>query len=104
MNAANLATIARVLMVPVIVIVYYSGQPWSQLAAAVIFTIASITDWLDGYLARRLNQASAFGAFLDPVADKLLVVMALVLLTANFPSPWFVVPTAIIIGLSLIHI
>lgn len=98
MNAANLATIARVLMVPVIVIVYYSGQPWSQLAAAVIFTIASITDWLDGYLARRLNQASAFGAFLDPVADKLLVVMALVLLTANFPSPWFVVPTAIIIG------
>ncbi|MAO39033.1 CDP-diacylglycerol--glycerol-3-phosphate 3-phosphatidyltransferase [Pseudohongiella sp. SYSU M77423] len=98
MNAANLVTMSRVLLVPVIVMVYYSGQPWSQLAAAVLFTVASLSDWLDGYLARRLNQTSAFGAFLDPVADKLLVVMALVLLTANFPSPWFVLPTAVIIG------
>ena len=98
MNAANLVTMSRVLLVPVIVMVYYSGQPWSQLAAAVLFTVASLSDWLDGYLARRLNQTSAFGAFLDPVADKLLVVMALVLLTADFPSPWFVLPTAVIIG------
>lgn len=98
LNAANIATYARVLLVPVIVLVYYSGLPNSELLAAVLFTIASITDWLDGYLARRLNQTSAFGAFLDPVADKLLVVMALVLLTANYPSPWFVVPTAILIG------
>lgn len=98
MNAANTVTISRVLLVPLIVVVYYSGFAWSQLAAAALFTVASITDWLDGYLARKLDQASPFGAFLDPVADKLLVVMALVLLTANFPSPWFVVPTAIIIG------
>ncbi|ALO46458.1 CDP-diacylglycerol--glycerol-3-phosphate 3-phosphatidyltransferase [Pseudohongiella spirulinae] len=98
MNAANTVTISRVLLVPLIVVVYYSGFAWSQLAAAALFTVASITDWLDGYLARKLNQTSPFGAFLDPVADKLLVVMALVLLTANFPSPWFVVPTAIIIG------
>jgi CDP-diacylglycerol---glycerol-3-phosphate 3-phosphatidyltransferase len=98
MNTANLVTISRVLLVPVIVVVYYSALPFSELIAAVLFTVASITDWLDGYLARKLNQASAFGAFLDPVADKLLVVMALVLLAANYPSPWFVVPTAIIIG------
>ena len=98
MNIANLVTISRVLLVPVIVLVYYSAMPFSQLIAALLFTIASITDWLDGYLARKLNQSSAFGAFLDPVADKLLVVMALVLLTANYPGPWFVIPTAIIIG------
>lgn len=98
MNVANLVTISRVLLVPVIVLVYYSPMPFSQLIAAVLFTMASITDWLDGFLARRLNQLSAFGAFLDPVADKLLVVMALVLLTANYPSPWFIIPTAVIIA------
>lgn len=98
MNAANLVTCSRVLLVPVIVLVYYSGFAWSQLAAAALFAIASISDWLDGYLARKLNMASAFGAFLDPVADKLLVVMALVLLTASYPSPWFVIPVAVIIG------
>jgi len=98
MNAANMVTLSRVLLVPVIVLVYYSGFVWGQLLAALLFTVASITDWLDGYLARKLNQTSDFGAFLDPVADKLLVVMALVLLTANFPGPWFVIPVAIIIG------
>jgi CDP-diacylglycerol---glycerol-3-phosphate 3-phosphatidyltransferase len=98
LNAANMATYCRVLLVPIIVVVYYSGFAHSQLVAAILFTIASLTDWLDGYLARRLNQTSPFGAFLDPVADKLLVVMALVLLTAIYPSVWFVVPTAIIIG------
>ena len=98
MNIANMVTVSRVLLVPVIVLVYYSGLPASQLIAAVLFAIASLSDWLDGYLARKLNQSSDFGAFLDPVADKLLVVMALVLLTANYPSPWFVIPTAIIIA------
>ncbi|MDO8909824.1 MAG: CDP-diacylglycerol--glycerol-3-phosphate 3-phosphatidyltransferase [Pseudohongiella sp.] len=98
MNIANLVTMSRVLLVPVIVLVYYSSLPASHLIAAALFTVASISDWLDGYLARKLNQTSDFGAFLDPVADKLLVVMALVLLTANYPSPWFVIPTAIIIA------
>jgi CDP-diacylglycerol---glycerol-3-phosphate 3-phosphatidyltransferase len=98
MNIANLVTISRVLLVPVILLVYYSGIPASHLISAALFAVASLTDWLDGYLARKLGQTSAFGAFLDPVADKLLVVMALVLLAANYPGPWFVIPAAIIIA------
>jgi len=98
MNTANWVTVIRVLMVPVVVIVYYSPLAWANLIAAALFGIASLTDWLDGYLARRLNQTSPFGAFLDPVADKLLVVVALVLLTANYPGVWFVLPVAVIIA------
>ncbi|MDX1489874.1 MAG: CDP-diacylglycerol--glycerol-3-phosphate 3-phosphatidyltransferase [Pseudohongiellaceae bacterium] len=98
MNTANLVTCSRVLMIPIVIFLYYSDLPYNNWLAAGMFAIASITDWLDGYLARKLNQTSPFGAFLDPVADKLLVVIALVLLTANFTSPWFVLPTAIIIA------
>ena len=98
MNTANWVTIIRVIMVPLVVVVYYSPLAWANLIAAALFAIASITDWLDGYLARRLNQTSAFGAFLDPVADKLLVVVALVLLTAIYPAVWFVLPVAVIIA------
>jgi CDP-diacylglycerol---glycerol-3-phosphate 3-phosphatidyltransferase len=98
MKAANLVSISRVLMVPIILVVYYAPLSWSNYLAAAIFAVASLTDWLDGYLARRLNQVSPFGAFLDPVADKLLVVMTLVLLVANFPSAWFVLPVAVIIA------
>lgn len=98
MNLANTVTCSRVLMIPIVIFLYYSSLPHNNLLAAGMFAIASITDWLDGYLARKLNQTSPFGAFLDPVADKLLVVIALVLLSANFTSPWFVLPTAIIIA------
>lgn len=98
MNIANLVTCSRVLMIPVVILLYYAPIPHHTLMAAGIFAIAGITDWLDGYLARKLNQASPFGAFLDPVADKLLVVMTLVLLVANYTSPWFVLPVAIIIA------
>ncbi len=98
MNAANLVTCSRVAMIPIVIILHYSSLPYHQYYAAGLFAIASLTDWLDGYLARKLNQTSDFGAFLDPVADKLLVVMAMVLLAANHPSIWFVLPTAIIIA------
>lgn len=98
MNIANLVTCSRVFLVPVVVLVYYSSMPYANLYAAALFTIASLSDWLDGYLARRLNQTSDFGAFLDPVADKLLVVVALVLLSAQYTSLWFVLPVALIIA------
>ncbi len=82
-NLPNILTFIRVLLIPVMVIVYLLDFSWSHLVATVIFVVAAITDWLDGYLARRLQQDSKFGAFLDPVADKLIVAVALVLLATD---------------------
>jgi len=82
-NAPNILTLLRILLIPVFVVVYYLPQSWAAGAAVGLFVAAALTDWLDGYLARRLNQMSPFGAFLDPVADKLMVVAALVLLTTD---------------------
>jgi cardiolipin synthase len=85
LNWPNLLTWLRIAMIPVFVgVFYFPFGEWSSsernLFATVIFTAAAITDWLDGWLARRLNQTSAFGAFLDPVADKLMVAAALIVL------------------------
>jgi len=85
LNLPNLITWLRIILIPLIVGVFYLPSDWltmpsKNLAATVIFVFAAITDWLDGYLARKLNQMSAFGAFLDPVADKLMVVGALIVL------------------------
>ena len=84
-NLPNLITWLRIILIPLIVGVYYLPDDWlpmpgKNLAATTIFVFAAVTDWLDGYLARKLNQMSAFGAFLDPVADKLMVVGALIVL------------------------
>src|SRR4051794_20041403 len=84
-NTPNLVTLSRIVLIPLIVGLYYVPPDYLSLdpknvAATGVFIIAAITDWLDGYLARRLNQMSAFGAFLDPVADKLIVVGALIVL------------------------
>jgi len=81
----NLVTVLRILLIPLIVGIYYVPEEWlsfsaQNLAATAIFIFAAVTDWLDGYLARVLDQMSAFGAFLDPVADKLVVVAALIVL------------------------
>jgi CDP-diacylglycerol--glycerol-3-phosphate 3-phosphatidyltransferase len=84
-NVPNLVTMSRIILIPLIIGIYYIPADWlsmdwkNQLATAV-FILAAVTDWLDGYLARRLNQMSAFGAFLDPVADKLIVAGALIVL------------------------
>lgn len=102
MNWANIATLSRIAMIPVVAAVYVSGAPNAYMIAAVLFAIASLTDWLDGYLARKLNQATDFGAFLDPVADKLLVAVVLILLVSSYNSIWFVVPCAIIIARELL--
>lgn len=82
-NAPNILTLLRILLIPVFVLAYYFPKPWAPAAAMWVFIAAALTDWLDGYLARRLNQSSSFGAFLDPVADKLMVVCALILLAAD---------------------
>ena len=94
----NILTLLRIILIPVLVLVFYSPLHWSYQISATIFGLAAVTDWLDGYLARRLQQLSVFGAFLDPVADKLMVAVALVLLVQDNPSPLFAVPAAIIIG------
>ncbi|MHB1951359.1 MAG: CDP-diacylglycerol--glycerol-3-phosphate 3-phosphatidyltransferase [Acidiferrobacteraceae bacterium] len=80
LNAPNSLTLLRLVLIPVFVLIYYSSWHWSHLATALVFLLAALTDWLDGYLARKLNQLSAFGAFLDPVVDKLMVAAALILL------------------------
>ncbi len=82
-NTPNLLTLLRIFLIPVFIAAYYLPFPWAPLLATVLFVLAALTDWLDGYLARRLNQTSPFGAFLDPVADKLMVASALVMLLAD---------------------
>ena len=85
LNVPNVLTWMRIIMIPLFVGIFYLPDPWLSLparnvTATALFTLAAVTDWLDGYLARTLNQTSAFGAFLDPVADKLMVAAALVVL------------------------
>lgn len=98
MNLPNSLTLARIVMIPVFGLVFFLPVGWAGFAAALVFAVAAVTDWLDGWLARRLQQTSAFGAFLDPVADKLMVAVALVALVAVNPSPLFALPAAVIIG------
>ena len=105
-NIPNILTVLRILAIPVFVVIFY--LPWSEAHfwATFIFCAAALTDWLDGYLARKLGQTSAFGAFLDPVADKLMVVMALILLIERNPTPFpdvaLTLACAIIIGREIV--
>ena len=94
----NLLTFFRILAIPLVVLIYYLPFPWAGQAAGILFGLAAVTDWFDGYLARRLNQTSKFGAFLDPVADKLMVSTALVVLVQNDPTIVLMAVAAIIIG------
>ncbi|GAB4348820.1 MAG: CDP-diacylglycerol--glycerol-3-phosphate 3-phosphatidyltransferase [Gammaproteobacteria bacterium] len=97
-NIPNTLTLIRIASIPVFVVVFYLPFSWSNDVATAIFAFAALTDWLDGYLARRLEQISPFGAFLDPVADKLTVAVALVLLVQVDEKGWMVLPAIIIIG------
>ncbi len=85
-------------MIPVLVLVFYLPTLWGPPLACFVFVLAAVTDWLDGYLARRLGQTSRFGAFLDPVADKLIVVVALVLIVQHDARELTAIAAAIIIG------
>ena len=97
-NIPNIITLIRVLLIPVFVAVYFLEWKWAHQAAAFIFWFAAITDWVDGYLARKLEQSTAFGAFLDPVADKLIVATALLLITHSYSSIWITVPAILLLA------
>ena len=94
----NILTLVRIALIPCFAVCYHLPFARAPIAAAAIFGIAALTDWADGFLARRLNQTSRFGAFLDPVADKLMVVVVLVILLQAQPSLWLALPVAVIIG------
>jgi CDP-diacylglycerol--glycerol-3-phosphate 3-phosphatidyltransferase len=83
LNTPNVLTLLRIALIPAFFVAYYLAEPWGHALATGLFILAALTDWLDGYLARRWEQTSPFGAFLDPVADKLMIAAALVLLVAD---------------------
>jgi len=115
-NLPNILTFFRILVIPFLVILFYLPVSWAHLAAAILFALACITDWLDGYIARSFKLLTKLGAFLDPVADKVMVSVALVLLvgepqfqfislsSAVYAIPTFVitVPAAIIVSREII--
>ncbi|QEM82060.1 CDP-diacylglycerol--glycerol-3-phosphate 3-phosphatidyltransferase [Halomonas binhaiensis] len=102
MNIPNLLTLARIVFIPLLVVLFYLPFKWSMLVAAALFALASVTDWLDGYLARRWDQSTPFGAFLDPVADKLMVAVALALLIERYDAMWLTLPALVIIGREIV--
>jgi CDP-diacylglycerol--glycerol-3-phosphate 3-phosphatidyltransferase len=91
-------TLFRVGLIPLFIIAFYLPYQWSNFASALLFGFAAFTDWFDGFLARLLNEESAFGAFLDPVADKLIVAVAVVLLVQENPTVLVTLPAIIIIA------
>ncbi|MCE3264681.1 MAG: pgsA [Pseudoduganella sp.] len=102
-NIPILLTWLRVALIPLVVGVFYVPDTWlsaheRNVAATAIFIVAAITDWFDGFLARRWNQTSAFGAFLDPVADKLMVAAALLVIVNLRQDPWHPILALVIIG------
>lgn len=102
MNLPNLLTLSRILLIPFFVLVYLIPGESTYLYAAALFALAAGTDWLDGYLARRLGQTTPFGAFLDPVADKLIVVSALVMLIGHHGNLWLTLPALVIVGREIV--
>lgn len=98
MTAPIILTLIRIGLVPVMVLFFYLPFSWSNLAAVIVFVSAAMTDWMDGYVARRTGQLTRFGAFLDPFADKLMVATALVVLLQQNPRLPFALAAAIIIG------
>ncbi len=105
LNIPNLLTLFRIAAIPLIVLVYFSNIPYLNWVCVILFSLAGISDALDGYLARKWNQTSNLGAFLDPVADKLLVAIMLILVATNSEIKeamhsqfWFVVTVIVIIG------
>ncbi|MYB88810.1 MAG: CDP-diacylglycerol--glycerol-3-phosphate 3-phosphatidyltransferase [Proteobacteria bacterium] len=102
-SVANILTFLRILITPLLVVVYYFlPEHWGMPLAAALFGVASVTDWLDGYLARKLDQVSKLGAFLDPIADKLIIVTVLVVIVDRHGQLFILVPALIIIARELV--
>ena len=98
LTVPTMLTLLRIALIPVLAVVFYLPYGWSNFATAAIFGLASLTDWLDGWIARRYGQFSKFGAFLDPVADKLMVATALFLIVQGHPTAWMALWAAVIVG------
>jgi len=98
LNIPTILTLFRIASIPVIMVIFYLPIEEPRLWCSLIFIVASLTDWFDGFLARKLNLQTAFGEFLDPVADKLMVVIILVLIVQSDPVMYIAIPAAIIIG------
>ena len=97
-NIPNQITLFRILLIPVFIIVFYLPITWNHFGAFAVFWVASVSDWVDGYLARKLNQSSAFGAFIDPVADKLMVAAALIILVEDYQNWWISISALVMIS------
>jgi CDP-diacylglycerol---glycerol-3-phosphate 3-phosphatidyltransferase len=98
LNLANILTLLRIATIPVVVLCFYSPMPHARPVAAILFGFAALTDLIDGWVARRFHQQSRFGEFLDPVADKLMVVIVLVMLVQEQSTLWEDIIAMIIIG------
>nr|WP_282557807.1 CDP-diacylglycerol--glycerol-3-phosphate 3-phosphatidyltransferase [Providencia burhodogranariea] len=102
LNIPTWLTLFRVILIPFFVLAFYLPVSWGPFVSAFIFVIAAVTDWFDGYLARLWKQTTKFGAFLDPVADKVMVATALVLVTESFDIWYVTLPAAIMIAREII--
>ncbi|WP_044470783.1 CDP-diacylglycerol--glycerol-3-phosphate 3-phosphatidyltransferase [Mannheimia massilioguelmaensis] len=102
LNFPTFLTLFRVALIPFLIIAFYLPFTWAPFLATIIFFIASVTDWLDGYLARKWKQTTRFGAFLDPVADKVIVATALVLIVEYYHAFWITIPAIVMIAREII--
>lgn len=101
-NIPTYLTLFRVILIPFFVLAFYLPVSWGPFVCALLFVIAAVTDWFDGFLARLWKQTTPFGAFLDPVADKVMVAIALVLVAEHFHSWWITLPAATMIAREII--
>lgn len=102
MGWPNFLTLLRIGIIPVVIVIFFLPFVWAHYLAAVLFAVASFTDWLDGFLARKLGQLSSFGAFFDPVADKLLVSASLLLLVGSPQLRYITLPAIVIVGREIV--
>lgn len=98
MNLPTTLTLSRIVAIPILLICYYLPFEWAHLLTAILFLLCAFTDWLDGYLARSWSQMTSLGEFLDPVADKLVVSVVIIMIVGECYSRDLVMPAAVIIG------